>query len=137
MIYYLQVVTVGEDKRIEITEKKFNEIKLAKDTLMNFFSLTENYRVLVESYRAVEKAKHDAELNHILYGGLGYDDFSDARVFLNSPIVGYLSSARYFLDSTDKILPKILSQPQVESFNKFRNNIYDSNCEYRFIEGKF
>ena len=106
MDYYLQKPALGKNKRIEITENEFNKLKLAKDILTNFFSLTENYRVVVESYRAVEKAKHDAELDHILYSRLGYDDFSDSRVALNSPIVGYLASARYFLDSTDKIHPK-------------------------------
>jgi len=134
MNYYLQRLALGKNKRIVMTEKEFNELKLAKDTLTNFFSLTENYRVVVESYRAVEKAKHDAELEHILYSRLGYDNFSDARVALNSPLVGYLASARYFLDSTNKILPKSLSQAQVESFNKFRSNIYDTISEYRFVE---
>lgn len=134
MKYYLQKFALGQNSRIGITEKELNELKQAKDALTNFFSLTENYRVVVESYRTVEKAKHDAELDHILYSRFGYDNFSDTIVALNSPIVGYLASARYFLDSTDKILPKILSPAQVESFNEFRNNIYDSTSEYRFVE---
>lgn len=134
MKYYLQVLPIGQDTRIGITEKEFHELRQAKDVITSFFSLTENYRVVVESYRAVEKAKHDAELDHILYFRFGYDDFSDVRVALNSPIVGYLASTRYFLDSTDKILLKILSPAQMESFNKFRSNIYDSTSEFRFIE---
>lgn len=53
---------------------------------------------------------------------------------LNSPIIGYLASARYFIDSTDKVLPKILTPEQEESFKTFRSEIYDTIKEYRFIE---
>ena len=134
MKYYLQKLALGQNGEIGITEKEFNALKQAKDALMNFFGLVENYRVVVESYRTIEKAKHDAELDYVLYSRFGYDDHSDARVALNSTIVGYLASARYFLDSTDKILPKILSSAQVKSFNEFRRNIYDSTIEYRFVE---
>jgi len=134
MRHYLRVLTIGRQSTVGITEKEFYELQQAKGVLANFYSLTENYRVVVESYRTVEKAKHDAELDQILYSKFGYDDFSDARVALNSPIVGYLASSRYFIDSTDKILPEILSPAQVESFSKFCSNIYDSICEYRFVE---
>jgi len=134
MKYYLQVLPIGQNTRIGITEKEFHELKQAKDVIKSFFSLTENYRVVVESYKAVEKAKHDAELDHILYSRFGYNDFSDVRVALHSPIVGYLASTRYFRDSTNKILLKILSPTQMESFNKFRSNICDSTSEFRFIE---
>ena len=134
MKYYLQVLPIGQDTKIGITEKEFHELKQAKDVIKSFFSLTENYRVVVESYKAVEKAKHDAELDHILYSRFGYNDFSDVRVALHSPIVGYLASILYFRDSTNKILLKILSPTQMESFNKFRSNVYDSTSEFRFIE---
>ncbi len=134
MDYYLQEFAVGKNRRIVISEQEFNELRMDSGTLTIFFTLTENYRVVVESYRAVEKAKHDAELDHILYSRIGYDEFSDDRVALNSPIVGYLANARYFIDSTDKILPKVLSHDQFKSFTKFRSNIYDSTYEYKFVE---
>ncbi len=101
---------------------------------MRFYDFTENYQVVVESYRNVEKAKHDAELDHILYSRFGYDDLCNDRVILNSLIIGYLASARYFLDSTNRILTKILSPSEVTSFNEFRSSIYDSTKEYRFVE---
>jgi hypothetical protein len=134
MRHCLRVHAIGHRGFVGISGEEFDELKNAKGILANFYDLTENYRVVIQSYRAVEKAKHDAELDHILYSKFGYDDISDARVTLNSPIIGYLASSRYFLDSTDKILPKIISVTQVESFNQFRRNIYDSICEYRFIE---
>ncbi len=54
---------------------------------MRFYDFTENYQVVVESYRNVEKAKHDAELDHILYSRFGYDDLCNDRVILNSLII--------------------------------------------------
>jgi hypothetical protein len=88
----------------------------------------------VESYRLVEKAKHDAELDHILRSRLGYEDLLDSRVGLNSPIVGYLASARLFLDSTDKTLPELLGPESIDSFKQLKGGIYDGSAEYRFIE---
>jgi len=134
MNYYLQARTLGKDKKIYISEEEYNDLKLACNTLSTFFDFTENYRVVVESYILVEKAKHDAELDHVLHKRYGYEDFSNVRVALSAPIVGYLASARYFLDSSDKILREILSESNIESFKKFHHNIYDSNREYRFIE---
>ncbi len=134
MKYYLQNLTLQHNAGIEITENKFNKLKQAKDVLMRFYDFTENYQVVVESYRKVEKAKHDAELNHVLYSRLEYDDLCNVRVILNSQIIGYFTSARYFLDSTNRILKKILSSAEVTSFNEFRSSICDSTKEYRFVE---
>ncbi len=134
MKYYLKNFTLSHNARIEITENKFNKLKQAKDILMRFYDFTENYQVIVESYRKVEKAKHDAELDHIIYSIFGYDDLCNDRVILNSLFIGYLASARYFLDSTNRILTKILSLAEVTSFNEFRSSIYNSTKEYRFVE---
>ena len=134
MKYHLQALVLNSDTTVEISEKEFYSIKQAWETITHISSLTENYRVVVESYRNVEKAKHDVELDHILYFDLGHDAFSDVRVKLNAPIVGYLASSRYFLDSTDRILQKILEQTHINSFNKFRSEIYDSHSQYRFVE---
>ena len=57
----------------------FAGLKRAKDILTTFFNLTENYRVLVETYRHVERAKHEVELDHILYSKHGYEDSADVR----------------------------------------------------------
>lgn len=67
MEHFLQVLVLGQNTRIKINENEFQGLKQARDTINYFFNLTENYRVVVESYRAVERAKHDAELDHILY----------------------------------------------------------------------
>ncbi len=134
MDYFLRVLAIGQSAKIKIDENEFQNLVRAKELISYFIKLTENYRVVVESFRAVERAKHDVELDHILYSKLSYKDFSDARVAVNSPIVGYLASARYFIDSTDKILSKFLSAEQVESFNQFRSQIYDTINEYRFVE---
>lgn len=38
------------------------DLSIAIATLTSFYNLTENYRIAVESYRAIERAKHEAEL---------------------------------------------------------------------------
>jgi hypothetical protein len=134
MNYCLQANVVGSVGKITLTEEEFTAIKNAKRTLGLLFNLTENYRVVVESYRAVEAAKHEAELSSILHSKTGYDDMSETRVLLSSPISGYLTSSRYFLDTTPKLLGGLIGSDELEAFKKFCNEIYDSTPEYRFVE---
>ncbi|MEO5712964.1 MAG: hypothetical protein ABIT37_05710 [Luteolibacter sp.] len=134
MNYCLQVLAIGHPLKVELSESEFEELKQAKQTLTKFFSFTENYRVVVESYREVERAKHEAELDHMLYSNFGYESLADARVALNAPIVGYLSSARYFLDATDKFISKVLTDDQAAKYQTQRRKIYDEFPHYAFIE---
>lgn len=135
MKYYLKSIsTAGEIIEKEISDEELSAFKKAKETLSYLYDLTENYRVVLESYKAVEQAKYGVELDHILYSQFGYINVTDVRVILQTPIVGYFASARYFLDSTDKILPKLLQHKEKRAFNKFRSEIYDNVKEYRFIE---
>ena len=89
MKYFLQG-RGRRSSRVRITAKEFHEIKQAKEALSHFRTLTETYRVVVESYRTVERAKHDAELDSILHQKAAYRSFLDASVVLNSAIVAYL-----------------------------------------------
>jgi len=134
MDYYLQVSAIGHQKKLPISVDEFKSLKEAQEKLNDLFKFTENYCVVVESYRKVEMTKFEVELNHILYGIPDYVDFSNVRIALNSPISGYLSSARYFLDSTPKILHRLFSDNEYDQFDQFRKGIYDSNFGYRFIE---
>src|SRR6266487_2817258 len=134
MNYCLQRLVIGSAGKGELTKDEFTALKNAKRILGLLFDLTESYRVALESYRVVETAKHQGELSSILYSLSGYDELSETRVLLNSPIFGYLSSSRHFLDSTDKVLDSLMSTNEVEAFKKFRSEIYDSTPEYRFVE---
>jgi hypothetical protein len=119
---------------VNITEQEYQAIENAWNTILQFKSFTETYRIVLESYRHVEKAKHDAELDFILYDKLGHQDFSDKRVLLNSAIIGYFSSSRLFRDSTNKILNKLLDIDSRKKFNKFKSDIFETQPEIRFIE---
>ena len=134
MEYGLQVLALGQRQKIGLSEQEFGLIRRSKQNLELLFKLVEDYRVVVESYRAVEVAKHESALSHLLCSNAGYDDASDTRVMLSSRIAGYLACSRYFIDSTDKVLPKLVSETQAEQFKAFRSAIYDSTKEYRFIE---
>jgi hypothetical protein len=134
MKYSLQILALGQKDVVEINSETFAELKRAKDILTTFFDLTENYRVLVETYRQVERTKHEVELDHIVYSKHGYEDSADVRVLLSAPMLGYFASSRYFLDSTDKLLPSILSEHDVQAFEAMRSELYNTLPEYRFIE---
>jgi len=131
--YFLEGGT-GRCSRVRITADEFHAIQRAKETLHHFLIITETYRVVVERYRAVEQAKHDAELDHILHSKAVYRSSLDTRVTLNSAVVAYLSSARLFLDSTDKLLPILLDAGSVDAYKQLKRSLYDSGAGYRFVE---
>ena len=134
MTYSVEILALGEKDSLSIDEAAFKQLKAAKDTLNAFFTLTENYRVVAEAHRQVERANLEAVLEHILFRKSEYQDSADVRVMLSTPIFGYLATSRYFLDSTDKLLPTLLGDGEVKAFKALRSAIYDSTPEYRFIE---
>ncbi len=131
--YFLQG-RIGRRSRVSITPEKFRELQRATETLSHFLKITQTYRVVLESYRAVEQAKHDAELNYILHTKAPYRSSLESTVVLNSAIVGYLASARLFLDSTEKLIKILLDEESIAAFNHIRTGMYDGSVEYRFIE---
>lgn len=134
MYNYLQIFALGHADRVEIRAEDFTKLKAAKDKLLALFDFTENYRIVVESYKELERAKYEAELEHILYSKHRYEDSADIRVALSAPVLGYLSTARYFLDSTDRLLARLLGDAEIQQFKALRSKIYDDGSEYRFIE---
>lgn len=123
MTYSIEILALGQDNAIAIDKTEFDEIKSAKETLDAFFTLTENYRIVVEAYRQVERASLDAVLGHVVFTKNEYQDSADARVMLSTPLFGYLATSRYFLDASDKLLPAVIGDGEVKAFKQ---------CEARF-----
>lgn len=134
MMQYFLRGRIGRRSCVPITGGEFHEIQRAKETLSHFRDLTESYRVVVETYRTVERKKHDAELDRILYSKDFYRSSLDVAVILNSAIMAYLASARHFLDSTAKRLASLLDADSVEVYERLRKGMHHNNVEYRFIE---
>ena len=131
--FFLQGTT-GNHSRVPISEAEFRAVQQARGILHHFLSITETYRVVVESYRGVELSKHNAELDSILSSKFAYRSSLDTRVLLNCAIVSYLSSTRLFLDSTDRLLQIVLDEASVNKYQEIKKVLYDGSAEYRFIE---
>ena len=82
--HFLQVLAIGPHKRVEIDAKQFEVLKSSKRILEEFSDFTENYRVVVEAYKEVERAKHETELNEILYAKFSYLHSAEIRVSLSA-----------------------------------------------------
>ncbi len=131
--YFLQGCT-GRRSRVSITPEDFREIQRATETLSHFLKITQTYRVVLESYRAVEQAKHDAELDYLLHSKAPYRSLLDSTVVLNSAIVGYLASARLFLDLTDRLTGILLDEESRGVFVHIKEDMYDTTPQYAFVE---
>lgn len=134
MKYALRVMALGHSNLITLESSEYGKIKESREVLSLFAKFTENYRIVLDAYERVEDAIHQVSISNLLHGFGGYSESLQRRIHLNSALIGYLASARYFLDSSDKILPKLISETKSEEFVAFRASIYDNSKEYRFIE---
>jgi hypothetical protein len=80
MKYMLQISALATNGGVAIDRDTFERLKRSAGILSHFFDLTESYRVVVENYKQVERAKHEAELDHLLYSKHEYEDTADVRV---------------------------------------------------------
>lgn len=127
-------MALGHSNLIDLKSSEFEKIKHSKELLTLFAKFTENYRIILDAYERVEDAVHQVCISNLLHGFGGYSESLQRRIHLNSALIGYLASARYFLDSSDKILPKLITEREIAEFIAFRSSIYDDSKEYRFIE---
>jgi hypothetical protein len=134
MKYSLKIWAIGQKDSVEISEENFYSIESARNILSLFSSFTENYRVTLNSYRRLELSQHELSLDHMLFNLLQHKNFLEARVTLNSAIIAYLTSTKFFHDWADKHLSTMIGPDAFDKFSSFRSKIYDDSPEYRFIE---
>ncbi len=130
--YFLR--TLLSPSFLEISAAEFSAVKKGMEKLHALLKLTENYEMVVESFKDFEQAKFSEELRSTLYRREDYQWTYHCRLALNTRLYGYLSSASYFNDSANKILKKLLSREEIEQFKKKRSEIADSTWGYRFSE---
>jgi hypothetical protein len=133
MRYELNRHLVKDKQSIPISEKEYKSILLAKSQLHDCYKLTENYGLVVESYRAFELAKFELELDHMLFSKYAYPDLADAFIKMNTPVTSLLSAFRYFIDTAPHLLGRLGGKELASKFKIKTNEIYDSCFEYRFI----
>lgn len=134
MKYFVKSIK-SEIVNTEISETDFLELKDATNTLSNFYKINEDYHIVLESYKNIEKTMHDIAMNHVLYNKNIYYHSFQSRVHLNLPTMNYLSVSYYFYNTAYKILEKILSKDQIKDFINHKEKCYDNIIECKFIEG--
>ncbi|MBN8865533.1 MAG: hypothetical protein J0H92_19315 [Sphingobacteriales bacterium] len=133
MRYELNRRLVNDKQSLPISEKEYKSILLAKKQLHDCYKLTENYGLVVESYRAFELAKFELELDHMLFSKYAYPDLANAFIKMTTPVTSLLSAFRYFIDTAPHVLGSLGGKELALKFKLKTHEIYDSCFEYRFI----
>lgn len=138
MNYLIRKLVLGNSykKAIKISEAEFNDIWLAKETLVQVNEIEEYFDCLVENYYEIERDLLDLALRYSMFRNLDYVSFSVERTRMNRRLANFLSSARGFLDrlegfSKDKNHKGLLQKPIKEA----RAKAYDGSISYRLMEG--
>ena len=134
MSYALKVLAIGRKNMVKISKKDFYQLLDSTETINIIGNILENYQVVVSAYEHLEDSIHKVALNELLYGFGGYETAIKRRVSLNSAIIAYLAAARYFLDSTNRLIQSEFISVSIETFKNQTSSLYDTNKEYKFIE---
>jgi hypothetical protein len=134
MKYFLRKQELGHANLLDITKEEFDSIVRSRNALQLFSNFTENYRVVLESYKNLEKSMFETQLDYATTLSPSYEVAFESRIALNAALISYLTASRLFHHTSDQLLPRIIGDPSFKVFKDFRFKIYDTQKEYRLIE---
>lgn len=133
MRYELNRQYASKTDSLPIEENDFKRICSSQVMLASLYRMTESYSVVLESYKKIETEKFSLELDTILHDYTSYHNLSAARIKLNAPICGFLSTARFFVESSKTVLKDCVSDEAANNLSMLIKEIFDTCMEYRFI----
>lgn len=132
--YFLRSPILGKSNLIEITEERFAAIDKSHKVLFAFVNVTENYLCTLNAFNSMEVTQFKIIQRDITTQSSMYTKSLYNRAKLISCIQSYLSNARYFIDTTGRILKGILSDDDFQKYERNRHELYDNSPSYRFVE---
>lgn len=136
MTAYLSSGMFASTYKLSISDKQFDEVVKARETLASAFALEESYDLLVGNYVEVEQEVLAATVNNSVRNLYGDDDFFELRSTINRRVINLLTATRLYIDQTPQWLKKCAAQPKVAcaEFETRKHFHYDNIFSYRFLE---
>lgn len=132
--YLLKIQALGPQPEIQITQKKFHELKSAKQTLLKALACEEKYEMVIHNYLVLEKEFSGIAIQEMIRSSFRQNDFFDVSLSANINIANLLNSSSLYTGSLCKDISACLQDSgEGEKIKKIVNEEYQNNFHYRFI----
>jgi len=136
MKYILRKVVLGKVPEIEITTEEYDDLKIAKNILLNALAIEETYEIIIRSYIDFERQMLDTIIIHMVRRGWDYMALFEERLGLNIRLLNLLTACRLYVDqlpqNVRECIPNVCNSEEI--VKEYFSKEYDRNKEYRFME---
>jgi hypothetical protein len=118
-----------------IDEKRYQEIKQARDICVLAVVLEERLQLVLDNYSEWESELLNQAQTYLLWETTRHDSMQQ-RLNLDRRLINVLTAFRLYLDQTDNNISAIFgsASSELEAIKKFKNGLYDKYFGYRFLE---
>jgi hypothetical protein len=126
----------AEFANIELTAKRFAEIKLARRDCLFAMELEEKLTLLASNYIELEVELLRQAQESVIWRYRSHNESMLRRLSLDRHLVNFLTACRLYLDQTDHGISALFGNPSSElaAIKAFKSKLYDDNWGYRFME---
>ena len=134
MKYIVRRLSIGNPGFVEISRKRFNEVKEAREGLFNVLSNEEKFNILCENYYEFEKELLDIRLRNTVFKGADWSALQNEIYLIERRLINFLTSSRLYLDQLRHSVNFVYGTTTLDSFNKKASEQYDAKLGYRAVE---
>jgi hypothetical protein len=133
---YIKRMILGDKKRLSITAKNYNNLKIMREVLISGLAVERTYDLLIANYIELEEELASLSIQNSVLLPEGYDWFYTSEMKLNRRLINLLSVARSYLDHNSHNLKEasLAGAVDFKSVKAVKSKCYDQYFEYRFME---
>lgn len=136
MRYGIANLVIGKNPFVRLTEKEFNEIKLAHRSLTEILYIEEKFNLVMENYAEYEKELLVLTTDAMIFTDISYSGFQAQKHTVNRRLVNLLTTCRLYRDQILHNLNVIYGEKSdlMKETEKQMSSEYDTHLEYRVME---
>jgi hypothetical protein len=120
----------------DLEEARFTAIRDARSTLLSALSVEELFKLAVDNFEEWEVEILGQSQNMLIWKTASHVESMADRLRIDRRLANCLTAFRLYLDQTDHTVSRLFGNPsaQLTAVKQFKNNLYDDNFGYRFVE---
>jgi len=127
---------IGSNNFLEISDREFDEAKVAKQNLLEVLSIEEKFNLILENYAEYENELLTLSLKHMIFSGRDWSSFENEIHIISRRLINLLTICRLYIDQIPHNLNSIYGagSGKIEMLKGRMSQEYDSNLGYRVLE---
>lgn len=135
MEYGITKRLIGQPNFLEISREKFDEAKVANESLGETLRIEEKFNIILENYREFESELLSLCLNQAIFSNRTWSSFQNEIHIVNRRVLNLLTTCRLYVDQIPHNINSIYrDKHSTELVEQKMAQEYDSYLGYRVIE---